>query len=159
MTTLTVNGRSYELEIAADATLAEVLRERLGLHGVRVSCGEGECGSCTVLVDGQPVTACLMLAAQAEGSEILTIEGLARGDELHPIQRAFVEEQGFQCGVCTPGFILTAKALLGEQPAPTEDEVAHALSGGICRCGAYPYIVKSVMRAAAELRAPAGTAS
>ena len=152
MTTLRVNGRAHDLEIAADATLANVLRNSLHLYGVRVSCSEGECGSCTVLVDGEPVTACLMLAMQAEGVEITTIEGLAGRDALHPIQRAFVEEQAFQCGFCTPGFVLTAKAFLEEHADPTEEEIAAAMNGSICRCGSYPFIVRAVHAAARTMR-------
>lgn len=160
MTTLHVNGRAHELDVPADATLADVLRGSLGLYGVRVSCSEGECGSCTVLVDGKPVMACLMLAAQAEGAEITTIEGLAENGTLHPIQEAFIEEQGFQCGFCTPGFILGAKAFLDEHPAPTEEETALAMSGSICRCGSYPYIVQAVLSASRKLSGePARTAS
>ena len=117
-----------------------------------MSCSEGECGSCTVIMDGEPVTSCLVLAMQAEGREIVTIEGLGNEDNLHPIQEAFIEEQGFQCAFCTPGFIMAAKAFLDENPDPTEAEAAMAMSGNICRCGAYPYIVKSVMNAAARLR-------
>ncbi|MEI6448814.1 MAG: (2Fe-2S)-binding protein [Actinomycetes bacterium] len=148
-----VNGQRHELEIEPHETLAEVLRERLGLHGVRVSCGEGECGSCTVLLDGLPATSCLMLALQAEGREITTIEGLGTEDDLHPLQQAFIDEQGFQCGVCTPGIILSSKALLDGNPHPTADEVATALSGHVCRCGAYTQIVRSVLRAADEMEA------
>ncbi len=149
---LNVNSKEIELDSRADRTLADVLREELGLIGVRVSCSEGECGSCTILVDGQPMTACMMLANQGEGKEILTIEGLGTPDAIHPIQQAFIEEQGFQCAFCTPGFILSAKAFLEENPNPTEDEVAFAMSGNICRCGAYPYIVRSVMNAAEKIR-------
>ena len=150
---LNVNGNAIELESAADRTLADVLRDDLGLIGVRVSCSEGECGSCTILVDGQPMTSCMMLANQGECKEILTIEGLGTPEDLHPIQQAFIEEQGFQCAFCTPGFILSAKAFLEENPNPTEDEVAFAMSGNICRCGAYPYIVLSVLNAAQKLQA------
>jgi len=152
MTRLNINGRVHELEIAPDEILADVLRNKLGLHGVRVSCGEGECGSCTILLDGKPVTSCLMLAVQAEGKEITTIEGLSDGEALHPIQEAFIEEQGFQCGFCTPGVILSSKALLETNPAPDADEVAEALTGHVCRCGAYPYIIKSVLNAADRLK-------
>ena len=148
-----VNGQRHELEIEPHETLAEVLRERLGLHGVRVSCGEGECGSCTVLLDGLPATSCLMLALQAEGREITTIEGRGTEDDLRPLQQAFIDEQGFQCGVCTPGIILSSKALLDGNPHPTADEVATALSGHVCRCGAYTQIVRSVLRAADEMEA------
>lgn len=148
MTRLNVNGTAHELEIEPHETLAEVLRDRLGLIGVRVSCGEGECGSCTVLVDGRPTTSCLTLAMQVEGKEIVTIEGLGNEDDLHPIQQAFIDEQGFQCGVCTPGIILSTKALLDANPHPTAEEATVALSGHICRCGAYPEIVRSVLHAA-----------
>jgi aerobic-type carbon monoxide dehydrogenase small subunit (CoxS/CutS family) len=151
MMMLRVNGRSWGLDGRLDRTLADVLRTDLNLIGCRVSCDEGECGSCTVLVDGEPATACLMLAAQAEGRDVLTIEGMGTPDNLHPIQSAFIEEQGFQCGFCTPGFIMAAAAFLSENPSPTEEEVAVAMSGNICRCGAYPYIVRSVMRAARNL--------
>ena len=152
MTVVKVNGRAAEIGDRGDRTLATALREDLGLIGVRVSCAEGECGSCTVLVDGEPVTSCLMLARQAEGTEIQTVEGLAEGDRLHPVQQAFIDEQGFQCGFCTPGLILSAKAFLEENPNPTDDEVAVGMSGNICRCGAYPYIVKAVLRAADSMR-------
>ena len=115
---LNVNGESVELDCASDRTLADVLRNELGLFGVRVSCSEGECGSCTILVDDQPVTSCMMLVRQVEEKEVMTIEGLGTPDDLHPIQQAFIEEQGFQCAFCTPGFILSAKAFLEENPNP-----------------------------------------
>jgi aerobic-type carbon monoxide dehydrogenase small subunit (CoxS/CutS family) len=152
MITLKVNGRAWPVSPKPHATLSDVLRDELGLTGVRVSCAEGECGACTVLIDGVPTTSCLMLAQQAEGVEITTIEGLAKDGALDPVQQAFIEEQGFQCAFCTPGFILTAKAFLKENPSPTADEVAVAMSGSICRCGAYPYIVRAVLNAAAKLR-------
>ncbi|WP_120633150.1 (2Fe-2S)-binding protein [Ruegeria sp. EL01] len=158
MTVLKVNGRKVEISDRGDRTLADALRTDLGLIGARVSCSEGECGSCTILVDGLPQTSCLMLAQQAEGKNITTIEGLADGENLHPIQQAFIEEQGFQCGFCTPGFILSAKAFLEENPNPTADEVSIGMSGNICRCGAYPYIVKAVLRAAELMNAPAQAA-
>jgi aerobic-type carbon monoxide dehydrogenase small subunit (CoxS/CutS family) len=152
MTVLKVNGRLVEISDRGDRTLASALREDLGLIGARVSCAEGECGSCTVLVDGLPMTSCLMLAQQAEGKNITTIEGLADGDNLHPIQQAFIDEQGFQCGFCTPGLILSTKAFLEENPNPTADEASVGMSGNICRCGAYPYIVKAVLKAAETMR-------
>lgn len=155
MIKLNVNGKVYELEVESHETLAKVLRDKLGLRGVRVSCQEGECGACTVLLDGKPVTSCIMLAMQAEGKEITTIEGLGTEDELHPIQEAFIEEQGFQCGVCTPGVILSTKAFLEKNPNPTPSEVASALSGHICRCGAYPHITRAVLNAAKKLSRPA----
>lgn len=150
---LNINGQSVVLDCALNRILADVLRNDLGLIGVRVSCSEGECGSCTILVDGQPMTSCMMLAGQVEGKEVMTIEGLGTPDDLHPIQQAFIEEQGFQCAFCTPGFILSAKAFLEENPDPTEQEVAIGMSGNICRCGAYPYIVRSVLNAAEKLQA------
>jgi aerobic-type carbon monoxide dehydrogenase small subunit (CoxS/CutS family) len=150
-TKLTVNGQVHELEIEPHETLSQVLRNKLGLHGVRVSCTEGECGSCTVLLDGEPVTSCLMLALQAEGKEITTIEGLGTEENLHPIQEAFIEEQGYQCGFCTPGIILSTKAFLKKNPNPSVSEVASALSGNICRCGAYVHIARSVLNAAKKM--------
>ena len=149
--TLHVNGTQHELEVEPQETLAHVLREKLGLIGVRISCDEGECGACTVLIDGLPTASCLMLAMQAEGKEILTIEGLGTEDNLHPIQEAFIEEQGFQCGFCTPGIILTTKAFLEQNPHPSAQEAAEAVSGHICRCGAYAHITRSVLKAAKKL--------
>ncbi len=151
MTTLHVNGRVHEVSLEPHETLAEVLRDRLGLLGVKVSCGEGECGSCTVLLDGEPATSCLMLAVQAEGREITTIEGLGTEDDLHPIQQAFIDSHGFQCGFCAPGIILSSKALLEKNPQPTPGEVTEALNGHICRCGSYPQIVDSVLCAAERM--------
>lgn len=152
MTKLHVNGQVHEVEVRPHEKLSDVLRDRLYLLGVRVSCSEGECGSCTVLMDGKPVTACLVLAMQAEGREITTIEGLGTPDELHPIQEAYIEEQGFQCAFCTPGLIMMTKAFLDENPDPDEAQAAMGVSGNICRCGAYPYIVKSVLTAARKLK-------
>lgn len=151
---LNVNGDRYELEAGITATLAEVLREELGLTGTKVMCNEGDCGACTVLINGRPVLSCMTLAIDAENKDIVTIEGLAdraTGD-LHPIQKAFVEHSGMQCGVCTPGMILTTKALLDENPDPTEDEVRKALSGNLCRCGNYRRITESVLDAARMMR-------
>jgi len=152
MITLDVNGQKYNLNTKPHDTLSDVLRDKLGLIGVRVSCSEGECGSCTVLIDGIPSTSCLMLANQLENKKITTIEGLGSPDNLHPIQQAFIEEQGFQCAFCTPGIILTAKQFLEENPNPTAEEVSFAMSGNICRCGAYPFIVKAVLNAAEKMR-------
>ena len=152
MTILSINGKQYDVDVTPDRTLADVLRNELGLIGVRVSCSEGECGSCTILIDGKPTTSCLVLVNQVEGKDVITIEGIAKPGELHPIQQAFVEEQGFQCAFCTPGFIMSAKAFLEENPNPTADEVAIGMSGNICRCGAYPYIVKAVLSAAEKMR-------
>jgi carbon-monoxide dehydrogenase small subunit len=151
MNKLIVNGHDYEVEIAPHETLAHVLRKKLGLTGVRFSCGRGECGACTILMEGKPVPSCMILAMQAEAKEIVTIEGLGTKDNLNPIQQAFIDEHGFQCGFCTPGVILSAKALLDVNPKPTPSEVAVALSGHICRCGSYPQIIRSVLRAAGKL--------
>ena len=151
MTRLMVNGRVHEVEIEPHETLADVLRKKVDLTGVRISCGRGECGSCRLLLDGKPVASCMMLAMQAEGKGILTIEGLGTYDNLHPIQEAFIEEHGFQCGFCTPGVILSTKAFLETHPHPTHSETANALSGHICRCGAYPQIIESVQKAAKKL--------
>ncbi len=148
---LHVNGTDHRLEIEAHETLGDVLNRRLGLHGVRLSCEEGECGACTILVGGAPVASCLMLAVRAQGSEVLTIEGLGTPGRLHPLQQAFIDEHGFQCSFCTPGFIMAAKALLDSEPEPSPDEVAASIAGNICRCGTYPNIVRSVLRAAEVL--------
>jgi carbon-monoxide dehydrogenase small subunit len=152
---LNVNGIRYEVRARATATLADVLREELGLTGTKIMCNEGECGACTVLINGRPILSCMTLAADAQNKDILTIEGLAdpaTGD-LHPIQKAFVNYSGMQCGVCTPGMILTAKALLDENPAPGEDDVRRALSGNLCRCGNYRRITECVLSAAEMITA------
>jgi len=154
MLVLNVNGVKYELKARATATLAEVLREELGLTGTKIMCNEGECGACTVLINGRPVLSCMTLAIDAEDKDILTIEGLADSvtGSLHPIQEAFVEKSGMQCGVCTPGMILTAKALLDEKPDPSEDDVRSALSGNLCRCGNYRRITECVLAAGKMMR-------
>ena len=147
-----VNGESYELLIPPWRTLLEVLREELGLTGAKRSCQEGQCGTCTVLLDGRPVNSCLYLAVEAQGREILTIEGLARaGGALHPIQKAFVEHGGVQCGFCTPGLILAAKSFLDRNPRPSEEEVRQAIVGHLCRCTGYFQIVKAILAAAREM--------
>ncbi len=145
---LTVNNKDYDVEVEPYWTLADCLRDELGLTGVRVSCQQGDCGACTVLIDGEPKLSCLTLAVSANGKQITTIEGLAEGDKLHPVQEAFVEHHGMQCAFCTPGMILAAKALLDRTPNPLEQEVREALSGNLCRCGSYPKIIKSVLAAA-----------
>ena len=147
---LVVNSEECEVRVWPTETLADVLREKLGLTGTKIMCNEGECGSCTVLIDSRPMLSCLMLAIECEGKDILTIEGLAdqRTDEVQPIQKAFVERSGMQCGVCTPGMILTAKALLDNNPKPTEDEAREALAGNLCRCGTYKRITECVLAAA-----------
>lgn len=152
---LQVNGTRYEVGTHPTATLAEVLREELGFTGTKIMCNEGECGACTVLINGRPMLSCMTLAADAQHKEIVTIEGLAdpvTGD-LHPIQKAFVDLSGMQCGVCTPGMILTATALLDENPTPDEDDVRKALSGNLCRCGNYRRITECVLSAAETLKA------
>ena len=147
---LTVNGETYHLQLLPRETLADVLRERLGLIGTKLMCDHGECGSCTVLVDGKPMLSCLALAVEFKGKDIVTIEGLSdpvTGD-LHPIQQAFVDLSGMQCGMCTPGVILTAKALLDDNPTPSEDDVRESLAGNLCRCGNYKRITQCVLEAA-----------
>ena len=145
---LNVNGEVYEVAIDVHRTLLEVLRETIGLTGAKEACDMGDCGACTVLVDGKPVLSCLMLAMDAIGKDITTIEGLAKGGELHPLQKAFVEHGGIQCGFCTPGMVLTAKAFLDKNPKPTVDEVKMAISGNLCRCTGYVKIVEAIMAAA-----------
>jgi carbon-monoxide dehydrogenase small subunit len=141
---LTVNNQLFEVAINLNCTLLEVLREELSLTGTKESCGQGACGSCTVLLDGLPVRSCLLLAVEAEGRRITTIEGLSQGDKLHPVQEVFIEHHAIQCGFCSPGMILTATALLEDNPKPTENEIRHALSGNICRCTGYAKIIGAV---------------
>lgn len=138
-----VNREEHYLELKPNRTLVDLLREDLGLTGTKQGCGEGKCGSCTVLMDGRPVNSCLILAAQADGSEIVTIEGLA-GEEPHPLQTGFVKKGGIQCGYCTPGMILTAKAFLDVNSNPTEDEIRGAIAGNLCRCTGYSKIVEAI---------------
>ncbi len=145
-----VNGRAEQLSVAANSTLLDVLRKDLKLKGTRPGCSNSECGACTVLMDGVPVYSCHRLAIEADGHQITTIEGIATGSELSPLQQAFMDEGGFQCGYCTPGMIVTATALLRSTPNPSASEVSRALSGNICRCGSYPHIVNAVLAAAQE---------
>jgi carbon-monoxide dehydrogenase small subunit len=147
---LTVNGEEHDVVVTPNATLVEVLREELELTGAKVGCGEGACGMCTVLMDGRPVRSCLTLAVEAQGKDIVTIEGLGEDGELHPVQKAFVEHGAIQCGFCSPAMILTSKALLEENPHPTEEEVRRAISGVVCRCTGYAKIVEAVLAAAEE---------
>jgi carbon-monoxide dehydrogenase small subunit len=149
---LNVNGAEHEIAIKPWATLLDVLREDLALTGTKEGCGVGECGACTVLMDGDAVNACLVLAAEAEGRRIQTIEGLFQGDTLHPIQQAFIEAGGMQCGFCTPGMILAAKALLDENKDPNEAEIRKALEGNFCRCTGYTKIIDAVKVAALKMR-------
>jgi len=147
---VTVNGTRRDVEIDPRLTLVYLLRETLGLTGTHVGCTTGNCGACTVLLDGKTVKACSIFAADVNGSEILTIEGLSAGvRELHPVQQAFVDHQGLQCGFCTPGMVLSALALLEENPKPTENDIRHAISGNLCRCTGYQFIVESIQAAAA----------
>jgi aerobic-type carbon monoxide dehydrogenase small subunit (CoxS/CutS family) len=148
---LTVNGTEQEFRVDPGETLLEVLRERMALHGARESCGQGVCGTCTVLVDGRAVATCVRLAVLSDGATVETVEGLEDG-ALHPLQEAFVEHFAFQCGFCTPGMIMTAKELLDRNPQPSRDEIREQLAGNICRCGAYAEIVDAVEAAAERLR-------
>ncbi|MFG2606401.1 (2Fe-2S)-binding protein [Streptomyces sp. NPDC048514] len=146
--TLTVNGREHALRLDTRVTLLDALRDRLGLVGTKKGCDQGACGACTVHLDGRRVLACLTLAAQAEGRAITTIEGVAGADGPHPVQRAFMEHDGFQCGFCTPGQIMSAVALMAEGRAGSEEEIREFMSGNLCRCGAYPNIVAAIREAA-----------
>lgn len=152
MIDVTVNGVAQALDVSPDRVLLRVLREELGLMSVREACGVGMCGSCTVLIDGEPMSACLLLAAQVDGRQVTTVDGLAAGGRLSPIQQAFVEKTGFQCSFCTPGFLLATTALLAESPDATEDEIRDFLKGQICRCGSYIKILAAVQRAQEMLR-------
>ena len=143
--TFQLNGMTTEVLVNPNQTLVRMLREDLGLTGTKYGCGEGDCGSCTVLLDGEPVNSCLVLAAQVDGHQVITIEGVADGDKLHPLQTSFIEKGAIQCGFCTPGMILSAKALLEKQPDPSELEVRTAISGNLCRCTGYQKIVEAIM--------------
>lgn len=148
---LVVNDEQVEAGVEPNKTLLQFLREDLGLTGTKHGCGLGDCGACTVIMDGRPVNSCLVLAVQANGREVLTIEGLAENGKLHPIQRAFVDKGAIQCGFCTPGMILSAKALLAENPHPTEHEIRTAISGNLCRCTGYQKIVEAIQEAAKSI--------
>jgi len=145
--TLTINGRRHRLAVEPRWSLLYVLRERLGLTGTKVGCERGECGACTVLIDGIPRYACMTLAVEAQGASITTLEGLMNGDELGPVQQAFLEEDAFQCGYCTPGQVMAAEGLLRTNPRPSLDEIRKGMSGNLCRCGAYTHIFKAVSKA------------
>jgi len=145
---LTVNRKKYELAVAPNMTLADMLRKELGLTGTKKGCDAGDCGTCTVILDGKPVNSCLVLAVQAGGREVLTIEGMETDGGLHPIQKAFVEKGAIQCGFCSPGMILSGKALLDRNPKPTELEVRTAISGNLCRCTGYQKIVEAILSTA-----------
>jgi carbon-monoxide dehydrogenase small subunit len=146
-----LNGEEVQLEVDPSATLAQVLRDQLGLTGTKLGCQEGECGACTVLVDDTPVDSCIYPALKAVGRSVLTIEGLADGDDLHPLQQAFLEQGAAQCGYCTPGLILSAVALLQQNPHPTEDQIRRAISGNLCRCTGYLKVVRAIQAAAESL--------
>lgn len=147
-----INGDTVEFACEADESLLDAMRNRLGLTGAKEGCGTGDCGACSVLLDGKVVCSCLVLAAEAEGRAIDTVEGMANGSELHPLQSRFLEHAALQCGVCTPGFLIAAKALLADNPDPSESEIRYALAGNLCRCTGYDKIVRAVQAAAADLR-------
>lgn len=149
----TLNGRKVSAEVRADETLVEMLDFRFDLRGARESCGQGLCGCCTVYVDSKPVSSCLFLAVRADGMKIETIEGVAGPDRLDPVQQAFIDAGAFQCGFCTPGFIMMVRQLLKDNPTPSEDDVKHYLIGNLCRCSAYPEILDAVKLAASRLAA------
>ena len=151
--TATINGDEVDFSCAADQTLLEVLRENLHMTGTKNGCGSGDCGACTVILNGRAINACLVLGAELEGADIETIEGMSNGNELHPLQQKFLDHAALQCGICTPGFLNMAKALLEKNPDPTETEVRFGLAGNLCRCTGYDKIVRAVMDAAAEMRA------
>jgi len=152
----TVNGRQHEGEVESRLLLVHYLRDNLGLTGTHVGCDTSQCGACTILVDGKAVKSCTMFAVQAEGRKLTTIEGMAKDGKLHPLQQAFWDEHGLQCGYCTPGMLMTGYALLQKSANPGEDEIRHAISGNLCRCTGYVNIVKAVQHAAAKLRETAG---
>ena len=148
---ITVNGQPRELAVEPHWTLLETVREQLGLTGSKEGCGTGDCGACSMLVDGRLITSCLMLAPEADGSDVLTIEGLARNGELHPVQQAFIDSGGVQCGFCTPGMILASKALLERNPRPSLEDVRLGLAGNLCRCTGYAKIYEAVLAAAERI--------
>jgi carbon-monoxide dehydrogenase small subunit len=150
--TVVVNGRRHERPVEPRLLLSDFLRHELGLTGTHVGCEHGACGACTILLDGEPVRSCLMLAIQADGHELTTVEALAQGETLHPLQQAFWEAHGLQCGFCTPGFLMTLVPFLEENPDPSEDEIRHAISGNLCRCTGYQHIVDAVKLAASRRR-------
>lgn len=149
----TLNGRLQEIDVEPNELLLDVVRDRLGLTGAKRSCDVQVCGACTLLVDGRPVSACTTLAFEVRGRSVMTIEGLADDGKLHPLQEAFIEYGGFQCGFCTPGMLLASKALLDENPDPTEEELKHFMHGNLCRCTGYKKIIESIMAAAKKMRA------
>jgi len=153
---LTVNEETVDVAVAANSTLLEVLRDHLGLYGIKEGCSEGVCGACTVLMDGQPIRSCITLALEAQGASITTIEGVAKDGELHPVQAAFIDKGAVQCGFCTPGMILSAKALLDRNSQPTDDEIKTALAGNFCRCTGYAKILDAVRAASGLIKGAEG---
>ena len=149
---ITLNGKGTTLEVEQHRLLLDLLRDEIGLTGTKEGCGTGDCGACTVLLNGRPVNSCLILSGELDGADIVTIEGLKIGPELHPIQKAFIQDGGAQCGYCTPGMLMMSKALLDENLNPTEEEIRFALSGNLCRCTGYAKIIQAVQDAARELR-------
>jgi len=149
----TINGDAVEFVCAPEESLLDVLRNRLGLTGAKEGCGSGDCGACSITLDGRLVCSCLVLAVEAEGAEIGTIEGLATGDALHPLQQAFIDHAALQCGICTPGILVAAKALLAHNPDPSESEIRYWLAGNLCRCTGYDKIIRAVQDAAKKMRA------
>ena len=148
---LSVNDRSVQVDIEPHLTLLELLRDTLALTGTKEGCSTGDCGACTVLIDGEPITCCLMLAVEAEGQDVMTVEGLTANRELHPVQKAFISEGGLQCGFCTPGIILSSIALLASNPQPTEAEIRVSLAGNLCRCTGYHKVVEAIQTAVEEM--------
>jgi aerobic carbon-monoxide dehydrogenase small subunit len=150
--TLNINGEDHRVSVEARRTLADTIREDCGKTGTHIGCEHGVCGSCTIIVDGEPMRSCLMFAVQADGRKIRTVEGLAKGDELHPLQRAFIDNHGLQCGFCTPGFLMLATAVLEKEPDIADGDLLDALSSNLCRCTGYQNIIKAVRQAAIEMR-------
>jgi len=148
---LKINGKTYELKVKPNILLLDLIRDEIGLTGTKRGCGTGECGACTVLMEGKPVNSCLVLAVEADGKNILTIEGLAENGKLHPLQEAFMEEGAVQCGFCTPGMLLSAKALLDANSNPKEEEIKKAIAGNLCRCTGYTKIIKAIISAAKKI--------
>lgn len=149
---ISVNGVMYTMEVQNNWTLLKLLRDELNLTGTKCGCDKGQCGACTVLIDGKPMLSCLTLAVRCHGKEITTIEGIATGGNLHPLQESFINHHAFQCGSCTPGMIMSSRGLLDENPEPTEEEIKHYLRGNLCRCGTYSKIIQAIQDAAKKLR-------
>ena len=149
---LRINGRDHEISVEPRKTLVDAIRDDCGQTGTHIGCEHGVCGTCTIILDGEAIRSCLMFAIQADGRQIRTVEGLADGEKLHPLQQAFLEEAALQCGICTPGFLMSSKALLAQNPNPSEHDIRFWLSGNLCRCTGYDKIIRAVQKAAAEMR-------